>query len=132
MYFPKYGLGKPQLDKYLKNPFLKTFKKQHGKRFQRLFKSEKLELWHIYWSMWRQLKWKKCVLVICKMFGLFLNILTAGHKIFLLNRGKLTHPIQMQLSKKQKAFSEIFFVFLKWYIIFEIIFWRLAKKTWPS
>ena len=25
MYFPKYGLGKPQLDKYLKNPFLKTY-----------------------------------------------------------------------------------------------------------
>ena len=35
----------------------------------------------------------------------------AGHKFSLLNRDKLTQPIQMQLSKKQKAFSNVFLHF---------------------
>ena len=34
-------------------------------------------------------------------------------QVFLRNRGKLTQPIQMQLSKKQKAFSKFFSAFLK-------------------
>ena len=33
-------------------------------------------------------------------------------KNYLLNRDNSTQPIQMQLSKKQKSFSEIFFAFL--------------------
>ena len=37
----------------------------------------------------------------------------AGHKFSLLNRDKLTQPIQMQLSKKKKAFSIFFSAFLK-------------------
>ena len=42
------------------------------------------------------------------MLGLFVNTLTAGHKFSLLIRDKLTQPIHMQLSKKQKAFSKVF------------------------
>ena len=34
-------------------------------------------------------------------------------KNYLLNRDNLTHPIQIQLSQKQKTFSEFRFVFLK-------------------
>ena len=37
----------------------------------------------------------------------------------LLNRDKLTEPIQMQLSKKEKAFSEFFPSFLKFKYNFE-------------
>ena len=47
------------------------------------------------------------------MLGLFVNRLAAGHKFSLLNRDKLRQPIQMQLSKKQKAFSQYFSGFLK-------------------
>ena len=32
---------------------------------------------------------------------------------YLLNRDNLAQPIQMQLSQKQKTFSEFFFAFLK-------------------
>ena len=49
----------------------------------------------------------------CKIFGLFLNTLTSDDKYSLLNSDNLTQPIQMQLSKKQKTFSEFFSAFLK-------------------
>ena len=48
-----------------------------------------------------------------KLVRLFLNTLTADDKHYLLNRDNLTQPIQMQLSQKQKTFSEFFFAFLK-------------------
>ena len=48
-----------------------------------------------------------------KILRLFLNTLTNDDKHYLLNRDNLTEPIQMQLSKKQKTFCEIFFTFLK-------------------
>ena len=56
---------------------------------------------------------KKCLLVIYKIHRLFVNILTADDKHYLLNRDNLTQPIQMQLSQKQKTFSQFFFAFLK-------------------
>ena len=96
-----------------KSRFWRAYEKQHGKRAQTLFKSEPQHLWHIYWSMWRQLNWKKSVLVICKIFWLFANGFTAGHKFSLLNREKLKQPIQMELSKKQKAFFHFCAAFLK-------------------
>ena len=37
--------------------------------------------------------------------------MTADDKQYVLNRDNLTQPIQMQLSQKQKRFSEIFFFF---------------------
>ena len=39
--------------------------------------------------------------------------MTADDKYSLLNRDNLTLPIPTQLSQKQKAFSDIFFAFLK-------------------
>ena len=51
--------------------------------------------------------------MICKIGSLFVNTLNANDKHFLLNRDNLTQPIQMQLSHKQKTFSEFFFAFLK-------------------
>ena len=51
--------------------------------------------------------------MIYKILRLFVNTLTAGHKHRLLNRDNLTQPIQMQISKKQKTFSEFFFAFSK-------------------
>ena len=51
--------------------------------------------------------------MIHKILRLFLNTLTNDDKHYLLNGDKLTKLIQMQLSKTQKTFCEIFFEFLK-------------------
>ena len=39
--------------------------------------------------------------------------MTVNDKHYLLNRENLTQTIQMQLSRKEKAFSQFFFQFLK-------------------
>ena len=57
--------------------------------------------------------WKKSLLVIEKFLRLFVNTLPADEKHYLLNRDNLTQPIQIQLSQKQKTFSQFFFAFLK-------------------
>ena len=51
--------------------------------------------------------------MIHKILRLFINTLTVDDKYYLLNRDNLTQPIQMQLSKKQKKFAQIFYAFLK-------------------
>ena len=51
------------------------------------------------------------LLVIHKILRLFVHTLTVNDKHYLLNRGNLTQPIQMQLSEKQKTFSQFFFFF---------------------
>ena len=60
-----------------------------------------------------QLSWKKSLLDIHQILGLFVDILTTDDKYSLLNKDNLTQPIQMQLSKKQKTFSEVFSAFLE-------------------
>ena len=51
--------------------------------------------------------------MIHKILRLFVNTLTVNDKHYLLNRDNLTQQIQMQLSEKQKKFSEFLFAFLK-------------------
>ena len=51
--------------------------------------------------------------MIHKILGLFLNTLTVDDKHYMLNRDNLTQPIQLQLSQKQKTFSQFFFAFSK-------------------
>ena len=51
--------------------------------------------------------------MIQKILRLFVNTLTADEKHYLLKRDNLAQLIQMQLSQKQKAFSESPFAFLK-------------------
>ena len=48
-----------------------------------------------------------------QMVGLLVNTLPADKEYPVLNRDNLTIPIQKQLSKKQKTFSEFFSAFLK-------------------
>ena len=93
--------------------FKGSFKKQHGKCAKTLLKCQEQLLYHIYRSLLRQLSYKKSVLVICKIPRLFINTLSADGKNSLLNRDNLTQPIQMQLSGKQKTFSQFFAAFLK-------------------
>ena len=102
-----------------KSPFKGSFGKQHGKRPQTLLKFAGQHLYQVYWSLWRQLSYKKCLLVICKISRLFPNRLSADGKYSLLNRDNLTHPIQIQVSRKQKTFSEFFSALLKSNLKFE-------------
>ena len=50
--------------------------------------------------------------MIHKILRLFVDTLTVNDKHYLLNRDNLPRAIQMQLSQKQKTFSEFFFIFL--------------------
>ena len=111
-----------------KSRFRWPFKKQYGKRAKTLLKSERQHLYHIYWSLWKQLSFKKCLLEICKILRLFVNTLTVDDKYSLLNRDNLTQPIQTQLSQKQKTFSEFFSPFLRYNFNLE----HFRKKRWPS
>ena len=51
--------------------------------------------------------------MIDQILGLFVNTLTVHDKHYLLNRDNLTQPNQIQLSQKEKDFSQFFFEFLK-------------------
>ena len=59
--------------------------------------------------------------MICKILRLFVKTFTAYDKYSVLNRECLKHPIDMQLSQKQKTFSEFFSAFLKSRLNFEHI-----------
>ena len=65
--------------------------------------------------------------MIHKILGLFVNTLAVNDKHYLLNRDNLTQPIQIQLSQKQKTFSEFFFAFLKSILNYK----HLPKKVDP-
>ena len=102
-----------------KTRFKGSFEKQHGKRAQTLLKFALQNLYHIYWSLWRQMALKKSLLVICKISRQFPNTLSADGKYSLFNRDNLSQPIQMQLAGKQKTFSQLFSAFLKSSLNFE-------------
>ena len=57
----------------------------------------------------------------------FVQTLTVNAKHYLVNRHNLTQPIQIQLSEKQKIFSEFFFTFKKSILNFK----HLQKKDEP-
>ena len=65
--------------------------------------------------------------MIHKILRLFVNTLTADDKHYMLKRDNLTEPIQIQLSQKQKTFSEFFFAFSKSILNFK----HLPKKDDP-
>ena len=111
----------------IKSRFKGSFKKQHGKCAQTLLKFAWQNLYHIYWSLWRQLTFKKSLLVTCKISRLFPNTLSADGNNSLLNRDNLMRLIQMQLSRKEKTFSELFPAFLKSSLNFE----HFTKKDDP-
>ena len=123
--FPKVRTRKTWLDK--KSPLRVPFDKIHGKRAQALFKSAPQHLYHIHWSLPSQLSCKKSLLLICQILGLLVNRLAADDKYPVLNRDNLTILIQMQLSQKQKTFSEFFAAFSKFYWKFE----RFQQKDEP-
>ena len=107
-----------------------SFKKKHGKCAQTLLKCEGQLLYHFYWTLLRQLSYKKSLLVICKISRLFPNTLSGDGNCSLLNRDKLTQPIQMQVSLKQKTFSQFFSGFLKSSLNFEHFHKKHDSHSW--
>ena len=89
------------------------FQEEHGKRVSALLKFERQHLYHIYWSMGRQLNRQKSLLVICKILRLFVNILNEVEKYSLPNTEYLTQLNQVQLSQKQNTFLLFFSAFSK-------------------
>ena len=65
------------------------------------------------------MSWKKFLFMIFKVFGLLVNTLAANEKYLVLQIIKLTTPIQMEISQKQKNFSQFFPPFLKFRLNFE-------------
>ena len=65
--------------------------------------------------------------MIHKILKVFFNALTVHNKHYLLNRDKLTQPIQQELSQKQKDFTQFFFAFLNSLLNFK----HLPKKDDP-
>ena len=65
--------------------------------------------------------------MIQKILRPFANTLAVNDKHYLLNRDNLTQPIQIQLSQKQKTFSQFFFAFLKSILNFK----HVPKKDAP-
>ena len=98
---------------YRKSRFRGCFDKQCGNRAETLLKSVWQHLYHIHWLLARKLSSKNSLLLTCQILGLLLNTLAADEKYPVLNRDNLTIPIQMQLSEKEKTFSEFFSAFLK-------------------
>ena len=118
--FPKLRTPKNKVRSMsIKSLFKGSFKKQHGKCAQTLFKFAWQKLYHINWSLWKQLTLKKLLWVICKISRLFPNTLSPDGKYSLLNRDNLTQPIKMILSQKQKTFSQFLCPFLKSSLNFE-------------
>ena len=95
-----------------------------------MLKFEGKHLYHIYWSLCRQLTCKKSLLVICQISRLFPNTLSGDAKYSLFNRENLTQPIQMQISRKQKTFSDLFSAFLTCSLNFEHFFKKDDPHCW--
>ena len=68
-------------------------------------------------------------LVMHEILRLFVNTLTADDKPYRLNRDNLTQSIQMQLSQKQKTFSQFFFFSFFFFAFSESI---LNLKRFPN
>ena len=96
-----------------KSRFRGACNKQYGKHAQALLKPSSKHRYHIHWSRTRKLSWKKSLLLTWEILGMLVNTLAVDEMYPLLNRVNLTIPIQMQLSQKQKTFSQFFAAFLK-------------------
>ena len=90
-----------------------SFDKQHGKREQALLKSASQHLYHIHQSLPRKLSWKRSLCLTWEILGLVVKTLAADEKYLVLHNDNLTIPIQMQLSEKQKTFSQFSAALLK-------------------
>ena len=107
--------------------FKGPFDKHHGKCGQALLKPPSQNSYHINLSLATKLCSKKSLLLTYQILGPIVNTLAADEKYPVLNRDNLTIPIQIQLSEKQKTFTQFLAAFLKSRISFE----HFEKKDYP-
>ena len=118
--FPKLRAPKIVLKQISKKfSFRGPFEQQNDKWDQTLLKSEPHHLYHISCSLWRQFRYRKFLLVICKVLKVFVIILARNDKYSPLNSDNLRQPINMQLSQKRKTISEFVSGFFKGRLNFE-------------
>ena len=103
------------------------FNKQCGKRDETLLKSASQHLFRIHWSLVRKLSSRKSLLLTCQILGPPVNTLAADERYPVLNRDDLSVGSQIQLSQKQKTFSQFFAAFLK----FSLNFQYFQKNEYP-
>ena len=126
--FPKIRIPKNVLNKiFNRSHFKGHFNERYVEREEALLKSGRHHLWHSYWCLWRKLCVKKPLLLICKVWKLFVHALTSPDKCSLRNKDNSTKPIQMILSQKQENLSQFVFIFLKSTLNFK----HFSKKEDP-
>ena len=130
MYFRNYAPRNMWLNKCLKISFQRTVRQATWSGVQKLLEFEPHHLYHNYWSLCRILSWKKDLLAICKFLVMFVNILTVHDKYSLLNWDNFREPVQMQLSQKQKPFSEFVCAFLKFILKVEHFRNKYDRHSW--
>ena len=101
---------------------------QHVKLSEILAKSSWKHSYHLCSSFWENLIWKMSPPVLGEILGIFVDRMPADGQYPVEYHENLRLPIQMQLSKKQKAFFSIFCSISEIYIKFQT-FW---KKRWWS
>ena len=112
--FPKLRTLKTWLDKCWKSPVSEATSTSNMVNVPKhCLKSPSQHLYHIPPSLARKLCSKKCLLLRWQILGLLVNTLAADEKYLVLYRENLTIPIQMELSQRQKTFSEFFASFFK-------------------
>ena len=110
-----------------KSRFRGLLDNQHCRQTNTQLKSKKKHIDHIYWSLWRQFNWKKSLLMIWKILGLFVNPLTAEDKYSPLNRDNLFQYFEMELFKEKNFFGIFSCIFE-----IQIQFSAFSKKRSPS
>ena len=86
---------------------------QHVKASQMLAKFPWERFYDVFLSFSVKLIWKMCPLVLGEILGVFIYTLSSYFKYPVQGCENLQLPIQMQLSKKPKSFSEFFIPFLE-------------------
>ena len=110
-----------------KTRFRTPYDNQHVNVSQGLAKSALPHFYQIFSSLWAKLTWKMSLLMICEILDHFLNKLTADDNYCFHNSEIFVQPSQLQLSKRQKTFSQFFAPFLKFPLNFE----HFEKKDDP-
>ena len=115
--FPEIPAPKNIVSKMSKKPcFRGPLDRQRRKCIETLLQSEWQNLYNNYLSPSREMHWEMSLLVIHKILRLCVNTLTVDDTHYLVKRDNLTRPIQIQLSEKQKTFTQFFFCIFKIYI----------------
>ena len=112
--FPKFNTVNKFVRPLCENPhFRRSFHKQHMKVSQKLLKYPWENVYEVFLSFWEKLISKMSPLLLPEILLVFLNRLTAEAKYPIEDWENLPLPMQMELSDKQKTFSQVFVLFLE-------------------